>query len=204
WKNNFYSYAEVDKLAGIYPISEKEMATFMVWKWPYKGIEPLGRPREVIREIFKDSESFVPDLLTNLDKAKSIYIDLVTQIKMKTWSKGRVTLVGDAGACLTLLAGQGATMAMAEAYILAHELKKTEGNYKQAFTEYENILRPVVEQKQKEAENFASSFVPQSKLVLWIYNVAVRFIHHPYVLKWVFKNLDTESIFTNDYKMHTS
>ena len=43
------------------------------------------------------------------------YFDAVSQIRMPSWTRGRVALVGDAAACPSLLAGQGSALAMVEA-----------------------------------------------------------------------------------------
>ena len=48
-----------------------------------------------------------------------------SQIRMPSWSTGRIALVGDAGACPSFLAGQGSALAMVEAYTLAAELART-------------------------------------------------------------------------------
>jgi 2-polyprenyl-6-methoxyphenol hydroxylase-like FAD-dependent oxidoreductase len=38
---------------------------------------------------------------------------------MLRWSHGRIALVGDAAACVSLLGGEGTGLAMVEAYVLA-------------------------------------------------------------------------------------
>jgi len=49
----------------------------------------------------------------------SIYFDRASQIRLDHWTKGRAALFGDAAACVSLMAGQGSILAMAEAYMLA-------------------------------------------------------------------------------------
>ena len=51
-----------------------------------------------------------------------VYYDLVAQVEMEQWSRGRVALIGDACCAVSLLAGQGASVAMGAAYVLADEL----------------------------------------------------------------------------------
>ena len=58
----------------------------------------------------------------------SIYFDRVSQIRMDRWTKGRTALVGDAAACVSLMAGEGSGLAMAEAYVLAGELRDCGGD----------------------------------------------------------------------------
>ena len=57
----------------------------------------------------------VPELLERCDSS-TLYFDAVSQIEISRWSQGRVVVVGDASQCVSLLAGQGASLAMAGAY----------------------------------------------------------------------------------------
>ena len=59
--------------------------------------------------------------------SSDFYFDRVSQIRMDRWTKGRTALVGDAAACVSLLAGEGTGLAMAEAYVLAGELQRLRG-----------------------------------------------------------------------------
>jgi 2-polyprenyl-6-methoxyphenol hydroxylase-like FAD-dependent oxidoreductase len=63
---------------------------------------------------------------------------------MGGWSKGRVMLIGDAAACVSLLAGEGAGLAITEAYVLAGELNRSGQDYPTAYRRYEQLLRPFV------------------------------------------------------------
>jgi 2-polyprenyl-6-methoxyphenol hydroxylase-like FAD-dependent oxidoreductase len=83
-----------------------------------------------------------PKILAALDASKDVYFDRVSQIHMGAWSRGRVALIGDAAFCPSLLAGQGAALAMISAYVLAGELGECEGRPEIAFTRYEQLLRP--------------------------------------------------------------
>jgi 2-polyprenyl-6-methoxyphenol hydroxylase-like FAD-dependent oxidoreductase len=51
-----------------------------------------------------------------------VHFDQAEQIELSRWSEGRVALVGDAAGCVSLLAGQGASLAVAGAAVLAAEL----------------------------------------------------------------------------------
>ncbi len=80
------------------------------------------------------------------------------------WSKGRIALIGDAAACVSLLAGEGTGLAMAEAYVLAGELARANANHVRAFGAYRDRLGNFVLRKQESARKFASSFAPQTQL----------------------------------------
>ena len=64
-----------------------------------------------------------PQLLEYMRSAPDFYFDEMSQIEMDHWSKGRVALVGDAGYCCSPLSGQGTSVALLGAYVLAGELK---------------------------------------------------------------------------------
>ncbi|WP_048875242.1 hypothetical protein [Candidatus Coxiella mudrowiae] len=56
-----------------------------------------------------------------------------------------VVLVGNACQCLTLMAGQGASMAMAGGYTLLTMLHQNRSNYQRAFrTYYQKLLKPPI------------------------------------------------------------
>lgn len=87
-------------------------------------------------------------LLKLMDEAEDFYFDSITQVLMKSWTRGRVALLGDAGFCASPLSGQGTSLALVGAYVLAGELAKAQGEFEPAFSRYEAILRPFVEANQ--------------------------------------------------------
>jgi 2-polyprenyl-6-methoxyphenol hydroxylase-like FAD-dependent oxidoreductase len=112
-------------------------------------------------------------------RAHGIYFDRVSQIRMDTWTKGRTALIGDAAACVSLLAGEGSGLAIAEAYVLAGELARTGGDHVAAFAAYQERLMPLLRQKQESARKFASTFAPGSALRLAIRNAMMRLLRIP-------------------------
>lgn len=71
----------------------------------------------------------VPEILARMPEARTSYFDRASQIRMPSWSHGRMALIGDAAACPSLLAGQGSALAMVEAYVLAAELNRSPGHH---------------------------------------------------------------------------
>jgi 2-polyprenyl-6-methoxyphenol hydroxylase-like FAD-dependent oxidoreductase len=84
-----------------------------------------------------------------------------------------------AGMAVSFLAGEGAGLAITEAYVLAGELARAKDDHQSAFTAYENHLRPFVEDKQHAAQNFASTFVPQTHFGIWLRNQATKLMALP-------------------------
>ena len=77
-----------------------------------------------------------PQLLEYMRSAPDFYFDEMSQIKMDRWSRGRVALVGDAGYCCSPLSGQGTSIALLGAYILAGELAAAGDDYAAGFANY--------------------------------------------------------------------
>ncbi|UNO38522.1 FAD-dependent monooxygenase [Streptomyces sp. MST-110588] len=89
-----------------------------------------------------------PRLLKAMWAAPDFYFDAMAQVRMERWSQGRVVLLGDAGYCPSPLSGQGSSLALAGAYVLAEELSGAAGDHRCAFARYEERLRPFVELNQ--------------------------------------------------------
>lgn len=106
-------------------------------------------------------------ILGYLDDAPDLYFDLLAQVRMDSWSRGRVVLLGDAAACPTPMAGMGTSIAVTGAYTLAGELRAAGGDYASAFKRYEAAMRPFVAEAQKLAES-AEWFIPKTRLRLFL------------------------------------
>jgi 2-polyprenyl-6-methoxyphenol hydroxylase-like FAD-dependent oxidoreductase len=88
-------------------------------------LDPTAQ-KAMLRDAFGAGGWETSRILAELERTQDLYFDRVSQIKMPTWSRGRVALVGDAAFCVSLMAGQGAALAMTAAYVLAGELSKAE------------------------------------------------------------------------------
>ncbi|MBS0579661.1 MAG: FAD-binding domain [Proteobacteria bacterium] len=134
----------------------------------------LTAQKDALRRSFRWAGWECREILDALDGCEELYFDSVSQIRMQSWQEGRIALVGDACFCPSLLAGQGSALAMAAAYILAGELARTDGDYRLAFPAYEHLLQPLLVRKQRAAESFARSFVPQTELGILMRNSVTR------------------------------
>jgi len=137
--------------------------------------------RAALRARFAGAKWEIPAILERIGDAKTFYCDRVSQIRMPSWTRGRVALVGDAAACVSLLAGQGSALAMVEAYVMAAELARAGGNHVQAFARYEEALMPFLRSKQKAAIRLAPAFAPRSGMQLFLRNSIVKLFNLPFV-----------------------
>jgi 2-polyprenyl-6-methoxyphenol hydroxylase-like FAD-dependent oxidoreductase len=147
------------------------LAAFFLFKQPTKlryDYHDVAQHKQLLAEAFAGEGWEVPRLLEKMHMAPDLYFDAVSQIRMERWSHGRAVLLGDAGYCPALLTGQGSTLAMMGAYILAGELKVALGDHKLAFPQYEQAFRPVVRQEQKKVGASAKILVPATPVGLWV------------------------------------
>lgn len=113
---------------------------------PDNGYEKLdlSEQKEILKQKFADAGWQAPRILAVLEDSRDVYLDGISQVRAPKWSKGRCAMVGDAAYCPTPMTGMGASLSIIGAYILAGELS---GNtdHKEAFSAYEKLLRPYVE-----------------------------------------------------------
>lgn len=136
--------------------------------------DTLEGQKEVLRTRYGDDKWECPHILEALDGCRELYFDRVSQIRMPSWSRGRIALVGDAAFCVSLLAGQGSALAMTAAYVLAGELARPDARHEEAFRRYEAVLRTYIETKQAGARRFAGAFAPTTQWGLWFRNQVIN------------------------------
>ncbi|MFC4810142.1 FAD-dependent monooxygenase [Paenibacillus sp. GCM10023250] len=118
------------------------------------------RQREIILEQFTGLGWRTPELLEEVKHSQTFYFDKLCQVKMPSWTTGRVALVGDAGYCASPAAGMGGSLAIDGAAALADAFQTCNGNYELAFQAYNTSFRPFIEEVQSAAEMFVDFLVP--------------------------------------------
>jgi 2-polyprenyl-6-methoxyphenol hydroxylase-like FAD-dependent oxidoreductase len=113
----------------------------------------------------------VPELLEQVRVSDDLYFDSVSRVHVPQWSRGRVTLVGDAASCVSLF-GDGSTLAMIGAYTLADALN--DGDIAAGLRVYEARHRPVRASKETGVNLAAALLVPATSTGLAMRNLAAR------------------------------
>jgi 2-polyprenyl-6-methoxyphenol hydroxylase-like FAD-dependent oxidoreductase len=124
-----------------------------------KNIRDEAEQQQFLRSAYQGFGWETANILELMSSSDDFYFDAIRQVKMKSWTKGRVALLGDAGYCASPLSGQGNNLAFAGAYILAGELKQAQGDYAHAFNRYNELLRPFVEATHKFGVSVSESFL---------------------------------------------
>jgi 2-polyprenyl-6-methoxyphenol hydroxylase-like FAD-dependent oxidoreductase len=123
-----------------------------------------AQQRQLVMEQFRDQGWRSAELLEELRQSDDFYFIEYYQIKMPSWTKGRIALIGDAAYCVTPAAGRGGSLAMGGAAILADALQKHQGNYSLAFEEYNQTFRPFIDSVQADAQQTLQTvFLPQTE-----------------------------------------
>ncbi|OUJ71670.1 Rossmann-fold NAD(P)-binding domain-containing protein [Hymenobacter crusticola] len=115
--------------------------------------------RNIIAKQFAEQSWGTDELLEEIKAAETPYVDKFCQIKIPSWTKGRVALVGDAGYCASPAAGIGASLAVIGAGAIADALEKHEGSFELAFQAYNQTLRPFIEEVQATALTMLSKYL---------------------------------------------
>jgi 2-polyprenyl-6-methoxyphenol hydroxylase-like FAD-dependent oxidoreductase len=131
------------------------------------------RQRDSIARAFKDEGWWVPRMIGAMCEAQDFYFDASMQIRMPSWSAGRVAVLGDAAYGPSFFTGQGTSMALVGAYMLAGALAM-EPDHRSAFVAYEHATRPYIVANQSLVGNGSTAIAPASALTLWLRNAVIR------------------------------
>jgi 2-polyprenyl-6-methoxyphenol hydroxylase-like FAD-dependent oxidoreductase len=144
-------YSEVGRTALVLAVRDSKdvfaMLTFVAEAPPFGASTDAEEHYKRTAAVFADGGWKVPRLLEAMRQSNDLYSDTVSQIRMPVWSSGRVALVGDAAYAPSFRSGQGTSLALVGAYVLAGELAAND-DYCAAFCSYERITRPFVEANQ--------------------------------------------------------
>ena len=127
------------------------------------------------REVFAGYGWHIPALLGAMDLAEDFYFDTIEQVLMPVWHSSRVVLVGDAAYGPSFLTGQGTSLALAGAYVLASEIARS-ADYASGLAAYDQRLRPFVLANQATVEEGQAMVIPATAEQLQARNAALQAI----------------------------
>lgn len=117
-------------------------------RYDYRDIEAQKR---LVADQVAGAGWIFPQIVEHMWRAPDFYFDTMSQIRMDRWSRGRVVLVGDAGYCVSPATGQGTTVAMVGAYVLAGEIAAHTGDVEAGAAAYDAELRDYATRNQDSA-----------------------------------------------------
>jgi 2-polyprenyl-6-methoxyphenol hydroxylase-like FAD-dependent oxidoreductase len=173
-------YGDVDRTAAIYPVhGTDEARVLLLWRTPTQhdyDRHDVKAQRRLISALFGDMGWEVPRMLAELENADDLYLDSISTIVMDTWTRNRITLVGDAGYSSGPAVGGGTSLAVVGAYVLASELAAACGDHARGLAAYEQIMRPAVQQSQRIGPDVMRTLIPGSRIQLWAMAQAIRLL----------------------------
>jgi 2-polyprenyl-6-methoxyphenol hydroxylase-like FAD-dependent oxidoreductase len=147
------------------PPTRMPARVFLAFVHPAPGTMNRHDTDEILRtflEAFAEDRWRTMEIIDTLPRADDLYFDTVSQVRMGRWSSGRVALVGDAAYRPAFLSGQGTSIAIAGAYLLASELVQHD-RPEPAFAAYQRRLRDYVEKNQNLALRTDSTVISRTK-----------------------------------------
>src|SRR5262245_51441513 len=140
-------YSELGRIAAIWSSrGDANSRACFGFAAPHLQIDLRDRAQQqqALRTVYAGIGWEVPRLLDLMETASDWYFDKAAQVNMPHWTQGRVALAGDAGYCASPMSGQGTSLALIGAHVLAGELAAASGDAPRAFAEFENVMRPFV------------------------------------------------------------
>ncbi|MER6318629.1 FAD-dependent monooxygenase [Streptomyces sp. NPDC001581] len=134
----------------------------------------VAAQQELVARRFAHVGWETPRLLRGMHAASDFFFDSMGQVRLDSWSRGRVALLGDAGYCATPLTGLGTSLALVGAYVLAGELAAAEGDHAVAFRRYDTVMRPYVSQAQQLPPGGAAGYAPSGRLGIRLRDLSMR------------------------------
>ncbi|MER6951842.1 FAD-dependent monooxygenase [Nonomuraea sp. NPDC000554] len=163
-----HAYRTAGKLVAMYSAHHNTQAKAVFYfASPPLDLDRRDVPQQqaVLAEQFTGNGWQSDRLLRDMRHAPDFYFDTVAQVRMDTWARGRVALVGDAASCPSSLSGMGSGLALVGAYVLAGELAAARGDHRVAFARYEQEMRAYAEGCQKMGDGVAKLMVPGSRFL---------------------------------------
>lgn len=184
-------YNGIDRVAAVYPVRQTGQArAVLVFRrsgpGPQDHHDVLTQQR-FVRESYAGEGWVIPDLLDAMEHADDFYFDSVSQVRLDTWSRGRVGLVGDAGFAPGPAVGGGTTLAVVSAYVLARALAEAKGDHTVAFAAYQSQIRDYVRACRAAAPRALRNGIPSSRLHRAANTAALRLL--PRLPGWAHRRL---------------
>ncbi|BBJ44868.1 oxidoreductase [Streptomyces antimycoticus] len=165
------------KAAALYAVGDDdELHAFLNFHQSEPPLDALRNPdaqRDLVATVFADAGWEVPRMVDALRDADDLFFDTAGQIRMPHWSSGRVALVGDAAYAPSFLTGQGSSLALVGAYMLADAVA-SHRDHTAAFAAYEHGVREFVAMNQALVDTGGATLFPTTAEALEQRNTRLR------------------------------
>ena len=159
-EHKFETHMERDRYMVVFTTPQDGLATVFVWRTPMREAPPSSDRRSVLYDAYADTGPFTQQVLDHCPVDGELYMDPLIQVRMHDWYRDQSVLAGDAAHCMTLISGQGATMAFTGACVLAEQL--VQHPPLTAYRAYQQDLQATVFDIQDRTARIARWYVPSS------------------------------------------
>ncbi len=169
-------YNTPGRLVAMHPVRGEAGVAFIFRHPAVPGFDhrDLAQHRRILAGAYAGEHGWrVPELLARAQRADDLYFDAVSKVVLPSWSVGRVVLLGDAAASVSLF-GDGSSMAIAGARTLAAAL--ADGDHVAAFRRYEAEHRRRTDARGRGAGLVAAMLIPKSRAGILARNAAARLL----------------------------
>lgn len=160
--HKFETHMERSRYMVIFSTPQGGLAAVFVWASTLSAAPPPVLRAALLRDAYAGTAPLTHAVLEHCPADGQFYMDPLIQVRLSRWQEGPCVLVGDAAHCLTLISGQGATMAFTGACTLAEHLVQLPRAA--AFAAYERDLAVLVREVQDRTAAISRWYVPRSWL----------------------------------------
>lgn len=162
--------------ATLYAVRDQPVTALLSFSGPIPTLDHRDTEgqRRLVAHVYGGVGWWVPEMLVRMGIAEDFYFDTVSQVRMPSWTRGRVGLVGDAAYAPSFRSGQGTSLATVGAYVLAAEIAAHPDDLPAALVAYESRVRGFATQNQDLAMSGARIVSPATAWQLHSRNVALR------------------------------
>ena len=189
WELN---YSSAGKVVNVYSKEAKERAKVcLLFSAPDQGYDhrDIQQQKRMVAEHFITEGWEVPWIVKGMERTPEFYFDSVSQVHLRRLYRGRIVLLGDAGYCPSPASGQGTSMALVGAFVLAGELALADGDHQLAFPGYERNMRGFIQKNQELAVKILKDMIPASAARVWFRSMFLRLLFLLPGKKWILRRL---------------
>lgn len=174
-QSKFETHMERERYMAIFNTLDDDIGAVFVWANKERELPPQNKRKEHLINAFGGSANIIQTVLEHCPEDGPPYMDVLSQIDIPIWHKGRSVLVGDAAHCLTLFSGRGAAAAFAGACRLSNAILANSTPEK-AFKAYETEMRPIINDIMPATRGAVKWYVPMSFKNHMIRDGLMRFV----------------------------
>ena len=178
--------AEVGRTAHLMAVAEHDPVVFFTFRADLLGVDGADAasraardPVGALRRVYGDFAGLMPEILDGVEEAGATHVDTVAQIRLGSWRRGRVVLVGDAAWCPTLYSGQGSALALVGGETLGTHLAAHPDDPEAGLAAWEDAHRPAALAAGSAARRSRHFFLPGNRLVAALRHAALRVASWP-------------------------